>query len=174
MSNQKAAAAAHVARVDETPLARFERELQERNPNREITRFDFPSKIKEARAVYIKEISSKDALEAAKYADATASDIEKKSVKLMADAERKEHLRISIVGVVTRKEPLEYRHIGGAHPFHEIDTWSDKAMTCLLLYYNQVNGIPTDEVLEGLKGARIIGASAPPTSATPASAATES
>lgn len=164
-------AAAHAQGVDETPLARFERELQEKHgPN--VDRFDFPSRIREARAVYIKEITSRDALEAAKYADATADEMEKASIKLMSDRERTEHVRISIVGIVTRKEPLEYRHVGGAHPFHEIDAWSHKANMCLLTFYNQMNGIPTEEILEGLKGARTIGAPAlPTTNATPASGA---
>lgn len=171
MSNKATATIAHDA-VAETPMQRFERELMERHPKRTIVRFDFPSKVREARAIYLKEVTSRDELEAAKYADSIMSDIERKSIKLTSEAERRETVRISIVGVVTRSEPVQYQHVGGDHPFHAIDDWSGKATTCLMMFYNNLNGIGTDEVMEGLKGQRTIGASVVLTGGTPPSADT--
>jgi hypothetical protein len=172
MSNQGAAAAKRQG-VEETPMQSFERELMERYPGRVIKRFDMPARVREARAVYIKEITSKDELEAARMADATMTTIEKESLQLAIEARRKESMRLSIVGVVPRKEPIQYRHIG-AVPFVEMNDWSAKAMTCLRLYYGEVNGITDEEILEGLKGQRTIGESAAPTNATPPQASTES
>lgn len=163
MSNKPPAAIARPN--EETDLQRFERELAEKHPGRTIVRFDFPSKIREGRAIYLMEVTSRDELEGAKYADAVMSDLEKKSVQLSTEAQRRETVRMSIVGLVTRTEPIAYRHIGGAVPFHEIDGWSSKAVTCVSVYFNNLNGINSEELAEGLKGQRTIGASVAPTNA---------
>lgn len=151
--------------VDETPMQRFERELQERHPGRLIKRFDMPAKIREARAVYIKEIDSYDELESARMADATMTEVERGSAQLSIEARRKESIRISVVGLATRKEPIEYRHIG-ATPFVEMNKWSARAMTLLRIYYGDLNGLTDEEIVEGLKGQRTIGASVAPTNET--------
>lgn len=174
MNKATAQGARAPAPASETPQQRFERELQERHPGRSIVRFDFPARIREARAVYIKEISSRDEMEASTLADSTMTELEKASMRLSAEAQRKETLRISIVGLVTRTEPLQYRHIGGSVPFLELDDWSAKAMTCLKIYYGQINGLTDEEIVEGLKGQRTIGGTVAPTSATPPAPSTES
>lgn len=159
---------AQVAPVpEETDLQRFERELRERHQGRTIARFDFPSRIREARAIYIKEINSRDEIEAAKLADAQMSDLEKRSIKLTSEAERRETVRIACVGLVTRGEPIQYKHLNGSMPWMDVDNWSVKAVTCLSIFYGNLNGIPNDEIAEGLKGQRIIGGPAAPTNETP-------
>ena len=41
------------------------------------------------------------------------------------------------------------------------------ATACAQAYFNEINGVPTYELLEGLKGSRAIGAFAPPIVETP-------
>ncbi len=171
MMKAQAATSAPIANdaIDETPLLKFENELQRRYPNRMIQRFEMPSKVAQARAVYLVEVTSRDEIEAAKYADATMSDIERKSNRLTNEAQHRECVRLSIVGLVAR-DPISYRHVNNGSPFHEIDTWPSKATTCLQTFFNGLNSVPTDELLEGLRGARTIGASVPPTNETEPSA----
>lgn len=158
---------------DETPLQKFERELQARYPGRVVQRFEMPSNIKQARAIYLVEITSREEIQAAIYADSAMSPLEKQSVKLTNDAERRECIRVSLVGLVPRTDAVTYRHINhDGVPFHEMDNWPSKATAALNAYFNDVNGIPTVELIEGLKGARTIGGSAPPTNETPQSSDT--
>ena len=165
-------ATAQAVDITMTPMRRFERELEAKHPNRLITRFDMPPQVKQCAAVYIKEITSREELEASKMADAMMSDVERKSAMLSTDAQRRECIRMSIVGLASR-EPTTYRHIGGDFPFMEMDGWPAKAGTALALYFNTVNGIPTDELLGGLKGARQISAADSPTDETPRTPSTE-
>lgn len=168
--SQTNAAPAIASEIAETPLQQFERELEERYPNRVIKRYDIPAAVKQARAIYLMEITSRDEIQASIYADAMMSNIEKASIKLSAEAERRECVRLSIVGVVYRDGT--YKHANKGAAFHEIDNWPAKATACLQTYFNDINGVPTSELIEGLRGARLIGAAEPPTNATPASAST--
>lgn len=152
------------------PLARFSRELANRFPKRMIRRYVMPSNVRECREVFMMEITSRDEVEAAIMADATMSSIEKQSVRLAADAERRECIRLSMVGIRDNGTEV-YRHLNtdGA-PLGEINDWSGKAWTSLQTYFGMLNGVPSEELAEGLKGALTVGAFAPPTSGTPASA----
>ncbi len=162
-----------------SPLETFSRELGQRYPDRLIKRFVMPSTVRDCREVFMLEITSRDEVQAAIMADALMSDIEKRSVRLSADAERRECIRLAIVGLGEqfggRKAellaPISYRHVNhdGA-PFGDINDWSGKAWTSLHTYFGQLNGVPSEELAEGLKGARTVGAYALPTSGIPASA----
>ena len=56
-----------------------------------------------------------------------------------------------------------YRHVDTESlPFTEINDWSGKAWASLHFYFNQVNGVPMDEITEGTQGAQTVGAFAPP------------
>lgn len=176
MGNKSAAAA--VAAIAETPLQAFERELQARYPERTIVRFEMPSSVKQCRAVYLLEVNSKDELNATIQAEALMTSVEKASRQLTAEACRRETMRNSIMGLVSRatnaKGEPTYRHVNrDGVPFVEIDNWPAKATSSLLLYFSDLNGVSNDELLEGLKGARTIGASPSPTNETPASPPTE-
>src|SRR5690348_4719935 len=131
MSKTTAAATVLDPEVEETPQQIFERELAARFPGRLIKRYNMPTVIKQARAVYLMELTARDEVQAAIYADTLMSEVERRSVKLAAEAERRECVRQSIVGVVSRAEPVAYRHVNKGAPFHEIDTWPAKATTCL-------------------------------------------
>lgn len=177
----KAAPAAPPANVEgvegaapDSPLMRFSRELGNRFPNRMIRRYVMPSSVRECREIFMMEITSREEVEAAIMADATMSILEKSSVRLSGDAERRECIRLSIVGIGAGKlgELVTYRHTNqDGEPLSEISDWSGKAWTAMQTYFGMLNGVPTEELAEGLKGAQTVGAFAPPTSGTPASAA---
>ncbi|HUS27609.1 MAG TPA: hypothetical protein VMZ53_03850 [Kofleriaceae bacterium] len=156
--------------VTDSPLARFSRELAQRYPQRMIRRYEMPTMIRECREVFMVEITSRDEIEAAIMADATMTSLEKSSIRLSADAERRECIRLSIVGL-GKGSPVAYHHVNSdGEPFAEINEWSGKAWTLLQAYFGTLNGVPAEEIIEGLKGAQTVGAFAPPTSATRASA----
>jgi hypothetical protein len=155
-------------------LREFSAELAARFPGRYVKRFVMPSVVREASEVFLVELTSRDEIEAAQMADATMSAIERASVRLTNDAEQREAIRLSIVGLgkigVDKRIAYEHVNADGA-PFGELNEWTRRAWTCLHAYFGQMNGVPTDELLEGIRGARTVGAFAPPTSGTPASAA---
>lgn len=154
-------------------LQAFSEALAKRFPDRFIKRFVMPVVVREAREVFMVEMSSRDEIEAAQMADATMSAIERASVRLTNDAENREAVRLTIVGLgklVNGRIVYEDANTEGV-PLAELNRWSQRAWTCLRAYFGQLNGVPTDELLEGIKGARIVGAFAPPTSAIHASAA---
>ncbi len=156
---------AAASRIDETPMQKFEGELQARYPGRVIQRFEMPSNVKQCRAIYLMEITSRDEIQASIFADSVMTPLEKGSIKLSSEAERRECTRASLVAIVSRSEPITYRHVNhDGIPLLEIDQWPSKAWTALQTYFNEVNGVPSKELLEGLKGARTIGAFDPPTS----------
>jgi hypothetical protein len=161
--------------------ATFSRELAARFPGVMIKRFVMPSTVRVAREVFIREVTSKDEIDAAIFADAVSSPAEKASNRLMNDAERREIIRLAIVGIGNGDAPqapqlgkpmaappeVRYRHVNhDGVPLEEINGWTQGAWSALYSYYGEVNGVPVDEVLEGLKGARTVGAFAPPTNAT--------
>lgn len=152
------------------PLARFSRELAQRFPHRMVRRYIMPTSVRECREVFMMEITSRDETEAAIMADATMSQIEKQSIRLSGDAERRECIRLSLVGI-RRKEPEAYEHLNAdGSPLAEINDWSGKAWTALQTFFGTLNGVPVEELAEGLRGAQTVGAFAPPISGTPASA----
>ena len=158
----------------ETPLQRFERELHARYPDQLVKGYDLPSNIRQARRIYMIEITSRDELRAAIQAEGLMEPMQRASVKLASDAERKECVRNSIVGIVTRTEPIAYRHVNhDGMMLLELNGWPTKAWTAFYTFFNDLNGVSASELAEGLKGARIVGASEPPTSAILASASTE-
>lgn len=172
VTNKTAAPAASAP--ERTPRDEFEEELAQRFPNRLIRNFRMPTTVREAREVYILEITSKEEIQAATFADATMSLVEKSSMRLTADAERRECIRLAIVGLVEGKvgERERFRHVNddGA-PFGEINSWSAKATTALHAFFGVVNGVPTEEIAGGIAEARTVGAFAPPrTNATPSAA----
>ena len=177
-TNQNAAAqtADELPDVALTPEQEFEGELASRFPNRLVKRYDMPSKIRQARAVYLLELTSKDEIDAAVFADTMMTPIEKKSLKLTAEAERRESVRLSIVGLAEQPKkdgPIKYRHVNNKGiPFVEMDAWPVTATACVQAFFNELNGVPSVELYEGLKGSRAIGAFAAPMSVTPPVGAT--
>lgn len=164
-----------------TDLRAFSLKLSERFPDRFIQRFVMPPNIRECREVFVMEITSREELRAAAMADAMMSPQERASRKLAEDAEKREAIRLSIVGIGYRKggwrapetAPVEYRHVNSDDlPFVEINDWSMKAWSALHVWFGQVNGVPMDEIAKGIEEAQTVGAFAPPqkTSETNASA----
>lgn len=160
-------------------LEAFSLELAQRLPDRMVRRFVMPSTVREVREVFIMEMTSREEVQAAIMADATMSDIEKGSIRLSSDAERRECIRLSIVGLGKQDggrralptDPVSYEHVNhDGIPFSALNGWSGKAWTSLHAYFGQLNGVPADELSEGIREARTVGAYAPPTSGTPASA----
>lgn len=136
----------------------FEAEMRARYPKREIRRFDFPSAIANARAVYLAEMLQRDMIRAAEMADAVMTDVERKSGQLVVEAERREAVRLSIVGLVTKDGGRQ--HIDQSKPLMEIDDWSSKAWTCLFNFHHELNGLPVEEVKKAVASGRVIGAAA--------------
>ncbi len=157
-----------------TGLAAFSAALAERYPDRMIQRFVMPSNVRECREVFILEITSNEEIQAAIFTDSIMSSIEKASPKLASEAERRESIRLAIVGLgEARDGGIAYRHTNtdGA-PLGEISNWSSKAWAALHRYFAEVNGVPMSEINEGIEGAQIVGAFYTPQDGTPASAAT--
>lgn len=137
----------------------FEREIMARNPGRRITRFDFPDEIEEARAVYLFELKAKDELAAADMADATMTDAERKSLTRAMEAERREAIRLSIVGLVENHDgEVLRRHIDQAEPFMDVDDWSSRAWAALRSFFGEVNAVSVEAMGKALRGARRLGA----------------
>jgi len=155
-------------------LAEFSKALAERFPHLMIQRFVLPRKVREARELFIREVDSNDTVEAAILADATMTSIEKGSFKLTLEAERRQLAKLSIVGLgVQRGGRLVYEHANAdGIPLAFDPPWTEAAWTALLKHYNDVNGVPTEELEEGTQGALTVGAFAPPMHVTPASADT--
>lgn len=162
---------------EDTPLEQFSRELAERFPGLVVKRFVMPAQIRAIREIFIRELSSLDEIEAAIMTDSMISDIERKSIKLTMEAERRECVRLSIVGVgraltATAGGFVAYEHTNqGGVPFGEPTRWNLGTWAALGAYFGEVNGVPSSEITEGIKEAQIVGAFASPISATPASAA---
>lgn len=174
--------------VSEGPIGNVDqlsRELAQRFPDRFVQRFVMPFNVREAREVFLMEITNRDEINAAVLADALMSAQERASYKLAADAERRECIRISLVAIgegkvgavidpktgERAKVPVAYRHTGAdGLPFVEINDWSGKAWAALHTFFGQLNGVPTDELRQGIEGAQTVGAFAPPQSETLASA----
>lgn len=159
------------------PLERFSQQLAQRFPKRVVRHFVLPSNIREIREVFIIEITSEEEIQAAIMADGMMSSIEKSSQKLAAEAERRECIRLSIVGIgktpdgtVLGEVHYEPANVDGI-PL-EMPGWTSKAWAALHVYFGQVNGVPNEELASGILEARTVGAFASPTSATRASAAT--
>lgn len=164
-------------------LAQFSRDLAARFPNMEIRRYVLPRVVTQCREVFIRELTSEDVIMAASFADSLMSANEKASMRLSREAEERECIRVAIVGfgsaALEGKDAkggnvwgvCAYRHVNvdGA-PLGEINAWPKRMWDAFSRYYNDVNGLPIDEFIEGLQGATIVGAFAPPTSAIPASA----
>lgn len=172
-----AAAAVRIGngKPERTLLEKFGEELGRRYPNRMIKRFVFPTKIREAREVFVMELTSREEVDAAIMAESTMSQVERASIRLANDAERRELTRKSIVGVgELREKNVVYHHANhDGIPFVEIDRWSPGAWTCLHAYHGTVNGVPTDELRAGIEAAQNVGAFAlPQTSEAPESDST--
>jgi hypothetical protein len=139
----------------------FEQEIARRNPGRKhITRFDFPSNVIDARAVYMFEMTGKDELVAADMADANMTDSERKSMTRAIEAERREGIRLSIVGLITHDEDtgeLVRLHVDQAKPLMQIDDWSTKAHAALRTFFGELNGLPMEELGNAVRGARKLG-----------------
>lgn len=153
-------------------LAKFSEELAGRFPKRTIKRYVLPTVVNECAEVFIRELTSYDCIEAAILADGLMSAVEKTNAKLAEAAEKREQIRIAIVGVADRLPTgVSYRHVNaGAAPLGEINDWGKRVWDALEVYYNDVNGMPLEEFVSGLKGAQIVGAFAPPNRETLASA----
>lgn len=156
--------------------AQFEREMAMRFPAPLlVTRFVMPRNVRDCREVYFRELDSLDEREAAKMADLLTDSVEKSSSKLMAEAERKECIRIALVGYgkVGAGGAVVYKHTNDSGvPLDEINGWRLPAWTSLHRYFGELNGVPTAELEEGIRGAQIVGAPAPPSGETLASADT--
>lgn len=154
----------------------FEAEILRRNPTRKrITRFDFPVDVPEARAVYMFEMTGRDEIAAADLADLTMTDAERKSLSRTIEAERREGIRLTIVGLIAVDEQtgdLERRHVDQSKPLVEIDDWSAKAWASLRTFFGDLNGVPMEELGNLVRGARRLGASATALPAAPPRAAT--
>lgn len=160
-----------------TPLELFSNALAQRFPNRVIQRFVMPKTIRECREIFILEINSREELRAAIFTDAIMEPVERSSAKLTAEAERRESIRMAIVGLGrVQGDAVVYMHTNTdeAIPLAEISDWSSKSWAALHRYFGEVNGVPMSEIDEGIKGAQIVGAFYAPkiTSATPANAVT--
>lgn len=145
-------------------LKDFSDALAARFPNRMIKRFVMPSNIRAAREVFIMELTNKELVDASIFADASMSKIERQSQDLSADAEKRENIRASIVGVGRMLGGvLTYEHTNAdGIPFMAIDNWAGNAWIALRTYFGQLNGIPMEELSQGIEGAQAVGAFALP------------
>ena len=155
-------------------LDQFSREIAMRLPGRVVRQFTMPKSVREVREVFIMEITGNEEVEAGILADAMSSQIQKSSNKLILEAERRECIRLSIVGTAREEDGrMLYTHANmDGLPFEAPTSWSLRAWTALHRFFSDVNGVPNSELDEGIKGSRVVGAHATPIGATPASAAT--
>jgi len=151
----------------------FSRELRQRYPFPwPIKRYVLPLVVTEIREVFMRELRSRDVIEAATMADSLMSGIEKASFKLSNEAEERECIRLAIVGFgELRGGAVVYRHVNAnGTPLAEINNFGKRIWDAMSRYYNDTNGLPFEEFIEGLRGGQTVGAFALPTSGTPASA----
>lgn len=159
--------------TDITPeLAQFNAELADRFKNRLIKRYVLPKACTNCAEVFVRELTSRESIDASIMADSLMSGVERSSKRLADEAEKREQIRVAICGFGDRRgDAITYRHVNvGSTPLAEINEWGKRYWDAFEIYFNDVNGMPMDEFLEGLKGASIVGAFAPPASAIPASA----
>lgn len=154
----------------------FEMEIARRNPKRkpkDIARFDFPSDIEDARAIYMFEMKAKDELAAAEMADTMMTDHERKSMQRTMEAEQREGIRLSIVGVILEDETgqLVRLHVDQAKPFMMMDDWSIKTLGAMRTFHRELNGVNTVALGNAVRSARRLGVATLPE--TPPQAATE-
>lgn len=144
-------------------LEAFSRELAQRFPDRIVQRYKMPQRVKECREVFFVEMRSRDQIRAAAMADASMTADERRSYKLANDAEERESIRLTIVGL-GKGDPVAYEHTNAneAIPLGEISDWSAKAWGALVAFFNAMNGLPASEIAEGIVGAETVGAFAPP------------
>lgn len=147
-------------------LVAFSGELAQRFPGMVIKRFVAPAAVTKFREIFIRELRTRDTIEAAIMADGLMEPVERASVKLAESAEERETHRISIVGL---DDGAGYRHVNNGAPFAGMNEWPKAVCDLLKIYFNQVNGLAWNEVASGIAEARVVGAFAPP-SATLASA----
>ncbi|HSR79100.1 MAG TPA: hypothetical protein VLN57_21180 [Xanthobacteraceae bacterium] len=163
-------------------LAAFSAALALRFPGVEVKRYVLPRIVTQCREVFIRALTSEDIIMAASFADSLMSANEKSSIKLSNAAEERECVRVAIVGFgdaehlgTDNRGPIwgavTYRHVNmDGVPLGEINGWPKRMWDAFARYYNDVNGLPIEEFLEGIREAQIVGAFAPPTSGIPASA----
>lgn len=159
--------------TDITPeLAQFSAELADRFKNRLIKRYVLPKSCTNCAEVFVRELTSRESIDAAVIADSMMSGVERSSTKLAEAAEEREQVRTAICGFGDRRgDTVVYRHVNvGSTPLGEINDWGKRYWDAFKLYFNDVNGMPAAEFLEGFRGAQIVGAFVPPASGIPASA----
>ncbi len=134
----------------------FELEIITRNPKRRIARFDFPSEVEDARAVYMFELKGRDTITVGEMTDAIMTDSERKNQLRAMEAEQREAIRFSILGLIT--DTGACRHVDQGAPLMELDDWSGRAWTALRAFFGEMNGLPNEELGKALRGARRLGA----------------
>lgn len=147
-------------------LEAFSLELLQRFPGRKVKRFVMPRAVEECREIFLVEMRSREQVRAAAMADASMTMEERRSYKLTNDAEERESVRLTLIGLGRGPVggPVDYEHTNTneAMPLLEINDWSTKAWAALVAYFNAMNGLPASEIAEGIVGAEVVGAFAPP------------
>lgn len=158
----------------DAPIDRFSRELALRFPKTMIKRFTMPKSVRDCREIFFRETKSRDEIEAAIMAESMMSPLERASERLAQEAQRREVIRMTLVGIGDRApdgSTSGYRHVNhDGIPLAEINDWSGGAWTSMHTYFGELNGVPAAELRSGIAEARTVGAFASPTNETPESA----
>lgn len=109
-------------------------------------KFTMPAGL-DAGSVIIRELRSKDEIDAAIAADGRMSADDRNNAVLALTIERKEAIRLSLVGIDGRLVNTE------GVPCMEIDDWTIRSWTALSRFFGELNGIPGDELGKAVEGA---------------------
>jgi hypothetical protein len=115
----------------------------------------------QASHVWLREQDSDDELQAATFADAIMTTVQRRSPRLSNQIEQREARRLSICAIWRRGAPAP-EEVDHAVPFVEINGWSAKFWAAIEMHFLDLNGVPMEELQKSLEGAVILGAPLPP------------
>jgi hypothetical protein len=138
------------------------RELATRYPDKVIKRFTAPAEIRTFRTIAIREVDTNDEWQAALYADAVATDLQRKNTRLMMALEEREAQKLAIV-------EIDGHLVDHSIPLVAADSWPQKTWAAIQAWYAILNGIPMADVGKAAAEAEVIGGPAPVILSGPAS-----
>lgn len=142
------------------------REIAAGPPRKTVKVLAAPPNVDDFTAIIMREVDSNDSVQAAINADALMSDLEKRSQRLGLQREQQESVKLSIVAVCYPASGWEL--VDQSSVWIEPDSWSSKSWAAMLIWFNELNSIRTEDAKKRLAEAVTI-APTPPNGAHRAS-----
>lgn len=113
----------------------------------------------DCRSVVMRELDTRDEIEAAIWADKAANSALADSQMAAFQADQRESIRLALVEV----DGVEV-NVGGM-PYKAMDGWSMRTMRFIREFYADLNGVEQDDLKNALKGAKVLTELTDPTAA---------